>query len=103
MHAGSRPLEGGSGWVVRGGLPTRQGTWKRARFSYPMRPAQLRTVRGKSKKSDTHTVNPKCNMLITPTLRPSFPQRGAQPAGDTLGGHYAVAGRGSVGCFLSGR
>lgn len=35
---------------VRSGLPTRQGTWKRARLSYPMRPAQLRTVRGKSKK-----------------------------------------------------
>ena len=32
--------------------------------------------RGKEQKTkDTHTINPKCNMLVTPTLQPTFPQR----------------------------
>lgn len=96
VHAGSTPSRAAGGWVVVRVVYLHDKGPGSGSFQLSHETCSITDCRGKEHKTkDTHTINPKCNVLVTPTLQPTFPQRG------TWGRRaHAVGGRGA-GSFVS--
>lgn len=98
VHAGSTPSRAAGGWVVVRVVYLHDKGPGSGSFQLSHETCSITDCRGKEQKTkDTHTINPKCNVLATPPSNPPS-HRGARGGG----GHTLAGGRGA-GSFVSRR